>query len=163
MTEIEKNLVTQVLDQKEIPYRLFRHPGQVNSLEQAARERGQRPEQIIRSILFRLPDHIFIMVLIAGPGQISWNHLRSYLKTSRITTASADEVLSRTGYPIGAVSPIGIPDPLRILIDNNILKLEEISIGSGIRNTTVIMQVKDLLKVIDHYETGNFSERITNE
>jgi hypothetical protein len=43
--------VTQALDKKGIPYRVFRHPGVVHSLEQAALERGQQPEQVVRSIL----------------------------------------------------------------------------------------------------------------
>ena len=46
--------VTHYLDEKGIKYRFFMHPGAVHSLEQAAAERGQRPEQIIRSIVFRL-------------------------------------------------------------------------------------------------------------
>jgi Cys-tRNA(Pro)/Cys-tRNA(Cys) deacylase len=50
----EMTLVTQALDQLGVSYRFFRHPGLVKSLAQAAEERGQRPDQIIRSIVFRL-------------------------------------------------------------------------------------------------------------
>ncbi|HMT21897.1 MAG TPA: hypothetical protein PKE20_11750, partial [Promineifilum sp.] len=46
-----------------IPFREFRHPGPVSSLEQAAEERGQRPGQVVRSILFRLGQERFAMVL----------------------------------------------------------------------------------------------------
>ena len=45
--------VSRVLDSENIPYRLFTHQGPIHSLEQAARERGQRPEQVVRSLLFR--------------------------------------------------------------------------------------------------------------
>jgi hypothetical protein len=45
--------VSQALAQMNIPHREFCHPGPVSSLEQAAAERGQQPEQVIRSILFR--------------------------------------------------------------------------------------------------------------
>jgi prolyl-tRNA editing enzyme YbaK/EbsC (Cys-tRNA(Pro) deacylase) len=54
-----------------IPYRLFRHAGPIESLEQAARERGQQPEQVVRSILFRLEKDKYLMLLAAGPAQIS--------------------------------------------------------------------------------------------
>ena len=46
--------VTRDLQTRGVPFRLFRHAGQLHSLEQAAEERGQRPHQVVRSILFRL-------------------------------------------------------------------------------------------------------------
>ena len=113
--------VTRVLDALDTPYRYFRHPGKVKSLEQAARERGQAPQQVIRSIVFRLSGSEFVMVLVAGPSQISWPALRSYLGHSRLTMASEEEVLRVTGYPLGAVSPFGLPEPLRILVDRSVL------------------------------------------
>lgn len=85
--------VTRTLDVLGIPYRFFRHPGQVSSLEQAAHERGQEPEQVIRSIVFRLAKGDYVMVLVAGPTQISWPALRAYLGQSRLTMAEKSEIL----------------------------------------------------------------------
>lgn len=101
----DSTLVTSALTAMHIPRRLFRHPGLVQSLEQAARERGQQPEQVVRSIVFRLGEGDYLMVLMAGPRQISWPVLRRYLGQSRLTLASEAEVLEATGYPLGAVSP----------------------------------------------------------
>lgn len=155
---IEDTPVTRTLDKKQIEYKFFRHPGEVHSLEQAARERGQRPEQIVRSILFRLSEDQFIMVLISGPDQISWSKLRRYLSVSRITMASEEEVLNATGYPLGAVSPLGLESPIRILVDQSILNQEEISLGSGVRYTTIMMKQKDLLDLLGNVEIGDFCE-----
>jgi Cys-tRNA(Pro) deacylase len=152
----DSTAATRELDSKQIPYRFFRHPGQVRSLEQAARERGQRPEQVVRSILFRLAQDKFVMVLIAGPGQISWPSLRSYLGQSRLTMASQAEVLKATGYRVGAVSPFGLPVPVRILVDRNVLSQDEISIGSGERHTTLILRSADLLRALGKVEIGSF-------
>jgi Cys-tRNA(Pro) deacylase len=153
----ESTPVTQALDRKGVPYRLFRHPGEVHSLEQAAVERGQRPEQVVRSLLFRLAKNEYAMVLVAGPTQVSWPSLRKYLDQSRLTTASEEEVLSITGYPRGAVSPLGLPSPVRILVDRSVLAEQEISIGSGVRNATIIMSRADLLKAIEPVEVGDFT------
>ena len=148
--------VTQYLDAQGIPYKFFKHPGKLESLEQAAEERGQRPEQIVRSIVFRLAKDDFIMVLMAGPDQISWPALRQYLGHSRISMASKEEVLSATGYPLGAVSPLGLPAPMRILVDQSILKEEEISLGSGVRYTTIIMKRAGLIEALGQVEIGDF-------
>jgi Cys-tRNA(Pro)/Cys-tRNA(Cys) deacylase len=154
----ETTPVTQALDACGIPYRFFRHAGTVHSVEQAAQERDQLPDQVVRSILFRISHDHYLMVLAAGPHQISWPALRSYLSQSRLTLARPDEVLSVTGYPIGAVSPFGLPSPMRILMDRHVLDHSEISIGSGVRNTTVILQTQDFIKALGEVEIGDFVE-----
>jgi prolyl-tRNA editing enzyme YbaK/EbsC (Cys-tRNA(Pro) deacylase) len=74
-----------------------------------------------------------------------------------MTTASEAEVLAATGYPVGAVSPIGLQAPLRILVDRSVLREEEVSIGSGERHATVILKTVDLLKALGEFEEGEFS------
>ena len=144
--------VSLALDQLGIAHTVFHHAGQVNSLEQAAQERNQRLGQVIRSILFRLSGNEYVMVLVAGPQQISWKALRKQVGQSRLTMATEEEVLSVTGYRIGTVSPFGLPHPLRILIDESVLKEDEISIGSGMRGVAVIMKSADLRRALNDAE-----------
>ena len=144
--------VSRALDAKNVPHRLFRHPGPIHSLEQAAEERGQRPEQVVRSLVFRLAEDEFVMVLIAGSQQVSWRALRQYLEQPRLTTASREEVKRVTGYKLGAVSPFGLPAPMRILVDESVRRPEEVSIGSGVRGTTVILSTEDLMRALGEVE-----------
>ena len=150
--------VAQYLQQKNIPFREFVHPGPIHSLEQAAEERGQQPEQVVRSILFRLSDEQFVMVLMAGPRQVSWKALRRYLGQSRLTMAKDEEVLAVTGFQPGAVSPFGLPAPLRILVDSSLQSQDEVSIGSGVRGTTIILRTADLLQALPEAEIDDFGE-----
>ena len=140
--------VTRALVAKNVPHRFFRHPGPVRSLEQAAEERNQQPEQVIRSLLFRLAEADFVMVLIAGRQQVSWRALRRYLDQTRLTTASKDEVKRVTGYELGAVSPFGLPSPVRILVDESVVEPDEVSIGSGERGATVILRTEALMRAL---------------
>ncbi len=144
--------VTEALDGLNIPYRVFVHAGPVKSLEQAAEERGQKPEQIIRSLLFRLSKEDFVMALMAGPQQVDWRILRRTVGEKRLTTASEEEVLRVTGCPRGAVSPFGLPQPLPILADPGIFEPQEVSIGSGVRGTTVILSSFDLRRALPPFE-----------
>ena len=129
-----------------ISHQVFRHSRPVNSLEQAAQERGERPEQVVRSILFRIGEDDYVMALVAGPAQISWKKLRKYLGQSRLTMASEDEVLAVTGYRVGAVSPFGTTRPVRVLVDPGLLKEDEVSLGSGVRGVAIILKTKDLMR-----------------
>jgi len=151
--------VTRYLHEKGIPFRFFTHRGEVHSLEQVALERGQTVDQIIRSIVFRLSRGGFVMVLVAGERQVSWHALRRFLGTSRISMATEAEVLKVTGYPLGAVSPFGTRQTLRILVDRGALQPDEISIGSGVRGTTVIMLRQDFMRALGEVEVGDFAEQ----
>jgi Cys-tRNA(Pro) deacylase len=121
-------------------------------LEQAAQERGQRPEQVVRSILFRTGDNDYVIALVAGPAQISWKKLRQYMGQSRLTMATEEEVLEVTGYRVGAVSPFGTRRALRVLVDPGLLKEEEVSLGSGVRGVAIIMKTSDLMRGLEEPE-----------
>lgn len=140
--------VTRELDQKQIPYELFTHDGPVRSLEQAAAERNQQPQQVVRSLLFRLAKDEFLMVLVAGPQQIDWKQLRRTLGQSRLTMAKPDELRRVTGYEMGAVAPFGLPQPVPVFVDQSVLDQTDISLGSGVRGTAVMMKTADLLKAL---------------
>ncbi len=129
--ETELTPAIQYLRERQAPYRVFRHAGAVESLEQAAAERGQRSEQVVRSIVFRVGEDEFVMVLMPGPGQVPWKALRRYLGQSRLTMASEEELLRATGYRHGTVNPFGLPRPMRVLVDQGVLDQAEVSLGSG--------------------------------
>jgi Cys-tRNA(Pro)/Cys-tRNA(Cys) deacylase len=151
--------VLDELSRKRIPYRVFTHPRRLRSLEQAAEERGQHPGQVVRSILFRCSGGSFVMVLAPGPRQISWPALRRHLGVSRISMANRDEVLEQTGYPTGAVCPFGLSRPMRVIADESLFDLDEISIGSGIRGRALIMKSADLRLALGEVEIGSFLDQ----
>jgi Cys-tRNA(Pro)/Cys-tRNA(Cys) deacylase len=145
----QETTVTRILHELNIPHTLHIHERPLNSLEQAAEERGLRREQIVRSLLFRLEDHSHILVLVAGPAKVSWSNLRKYLGVRRLTTADDTEVQDVTGFLPGAVSPLGLKRPLRILADRGVKDQQIVSIGAGIRNAGVVLRTEDLLRSID--------------
>jgi Cys-tRNA(Pro)/Cys-tRNA(Cys) deacylase len=150
---------TDDLDAKQIPYRLFRHTSPVESLEQAAEQRGQQPGQIVRTIVFRLDSGEFVLALMAGPRQLSWPALRRTLGQRRIRMANPAEVEQATGYVPGTVSPFGLPAPKRILVDQSVLVFTEVSLGSGMRGVAIVMASADLMRGLsglNPVETGTW-------
>jgi Cys-tRNA(Pro) deacylase len=156
---IDLTPVGRDLEARGVPFREFRHPGPVLTLEQAAAERGQRPEQVVRSLLFRLAQGEYVMALVAGPRQVDWKALRRHVGQSRLTTAAAEEVRAVTGYEIGAVSPFGLPRPVRVLLDESVARETEVSIGSGERGVTVILSTADLLQALGDVERVDVVQR----
>ncbi|MBI5943747.1 MAG: YbaK/EbsC family protein [Chloroflexi bacterium] len=150
--------VSIALEKLGVPHKIFRHESSVTSLEQAASDRGQKPGQVVRSILFRVSEDEFVMALVAGPAQISWKILRKHLGRSRISMATEEEVLAVTGYRIGTVGPFGLLNQLKVLIDPGVTLEEEISIGSGMRNTAIILKSADLRHALSNAEVVKLIE-----
>jgi Cys-tRNA(Pro) deacylase len=148
----EKPPASIALEKLNIPHQVFIHEKALHSFEQAAEERNQRPEQIVRSILFQIRPEEFLMVLVAGRDQVDWRKLRQLVKRSRLRMATEEEVLQVTGYRIGTVSPFGTKTPVTVLIDESVLKEEEISIGSGTRQMAIIMKSADVQRALGNPE-----------
>jgi len=141
-----------------VPFRVFVHPEPPRSLARAAQERGQTLEQVVRSILFRDPHRRFVLLLLPGGYRADWAGLRRYLGQRRLTLARPHEVLEITGYPIGAVGPLGLRQPVRLLADERVFAPEEVSMGSGVRGAAVIVSGRDLRRVLEAQgvEIGRF-------
>jgi len=106
------------------------------------------------------------MVLIAGRDQVDWKKLRALVKRSRVRMATEEEVVEVTGYRIGTVSPFGMKNQarpefdrrVRVLIDASVLRENEISIGSGVRNTAIILKSVDLRHALNTAEVVSLEE-----
>jgi Cys-tRNA(Pro)/Cys-tRNA(Cys) deacylase len=155
---MEKPPASIALEKLNIPHRVFRHERHIESFEQAAADRKQRPEQIVRSILFQVRPEEFVMVLMAGRVQVDWKKLRRYVGRSRLRMATEDEVLEVTGYRTGTVSPFGLKNPVRILIDASVFEEDEISIGSGVRQVAIILKRADLQRALNGAEIISLAE-----
>jgi Cys-tRNA(Pro)/Cys-tRNA(Cys) deacylase len=155
---MEKPPASIALEKINIPHQVFKHEKPLHSFEQAAAERNQRPEQIVRSILFQIRPEESVMVLVAGREQVDWKKLRQLVGRSRIRMATEEEVLEITGYRVGTVSPFGLKNPVRVLIDESVLREEEVSLGSGVRQMAIIMKSSDLRRALEGAEIVSLLE-----
>ena len=155
---MEKPPASIALEELNISHRVFQHEKPLHSFEQAAAERSQRPEQIVRSILFQIRPEEFVMVLVAGRDQVDWRKFRQLVGRSRVRMATEEEVLQVTGYRVGTVSPFGLKGKVRVMIDESVLREEEISLGSGVRQMAIIMKSADLRRVLGNAEIVSLLE-----
>jgi prolyl-tRNA editing enzyme YbaK/EbsC (Cys-tRNA(Pro) deacylase) len=72
--------------------------------------------------------------------------------------ATEEEVLEITGYRVGTVSPFGLKNQVRVLIDASVLREAEVSTGSGVRNMAIILKSKDLHQALGESEIVSLLE-----
>ena len=71
--------------------------------------------------------------------------------------AEFDEVPAATGYVVGAVPPLALPEHIKILVDNSVKDYETVVIGSGVLGFALSLKGADLLKLLADADQGAFT------
>ncbi|MEJ2764041.1 YbaK/EbsC family protein [Photobacterium sp. MCCC 1A19761] len=141
--------VTFLLEQEGVDYRLLPHSKPATTIDEAARERGVAPEQMVKSILLRDMSGFHVLACVPGPAQVDPKKVRALLGCRRLTCADARDVEDVTGLRIGTVAPIGLKTPMPVIFDNTILQYTIVNISSGDRMAGIELSMEDLLLLCD--------------
>lgn len=85
--------------------------------------------QIASSLVF-LADGEPVMVVASGGHRVDEARLGTLLGAT-IGKANADDVRRATGFAIGGVSPVALPDGLRIIVDEALGQYDEVWAAAG--------------------------------
>ena len=141
--------VTRYLEEEGVEYRLLPHRQPAKTVEEAARERGVDPQQMVKSILLRDMSGFHVLACVPGPAQVDPTKVRTMFGCRRMTCVSASEVEKVTGLIIGTVAPIGLKQPLPIIFDHSITAHSHVNISSGDRMAGIELATDDLLVLCD--------------
>ena len=141
-------------DVVEIPLSEDKKP--IRNLEELLTSNGLDPKSVVRSVLFRGGSEKFYLLAVAGGGRADWGVLRKHLGERKLRMAEFDEVPEVTGYVVGAVPPIALPEGVPVLVDNSVNEYETVVIGSGVLGYALALKGADLLKLMDGAEQGAF-------
>ncbi|MFL9611293.1 aminoacyl-tRNA deacylase [Methylobacillus sp. Pita2] len=163
MTTTFTSPVTNLLNAQSVPFTVIEIPlsedkKPVRNLEELLEGQGLDPKSVVRSVLFRTGSDQFILLAVAGGGRADWAILRNHLNERKLRMAEYDEVPEATGYVVGAVPPVALPEGLKVLVDNSVKDYETVVIGSGVLGYALALKGADLLKMLDDAEQGSFAK-----
>ncbi|MGF1726944.1 aminoacyl-tRNA deacylase [Photobacterium nomapromontoriensis] len=141
--------VTMFLEKEGVEFRLLPHNQPARTIEEAARERGVDPEQMVKSILLKDMSGFHVLACVPGPAQVDPTKVRALLGCRRMTCADASDVEKITGLVIGTVAPIGLKRPLPLIFDHRISQQLKVNISSGDRMAGIELATEDLLLLCD--------------
>lgn len=91
--------------------------------------------QIVKSLIFRVENSgNAILILTAGGNRVSEDIIEELIHC-RIGKADANFVREQTGYAIGGVPPFGHLSEIETIIDEDLLRFEEVWAAGGTPNT----------------------------
>jgi Cys-tRNA(Pro)/Cys-tRNA(Cys) deacylase len=117
----------------------------VKTVEQAARK--AQVEKIAKSIVMVDSNDDSILAIVPAKSKISHKKIKSLLAVRDVRLASPEEVLRRSGYPVGGVSPFN--NISRVLLDPQVLKNETTIVGGGDIDKLLEIRTKDIVDILN--------------
>ena len=86
---------------------------------------------IVKSLVFRGADtHTPVLALVSGDNRADEAKLEASIG-ERVERPDAAYVREVTGYAIGGIPPIGHPTPVRTVVDEDLLRFDEVWAAAG--------------------------------
>jgi Cys-tRNA(Pro)/Cys-tRNA(Cys) deacylase len=133
-------------DRLGLDYEVTRH-GPVRSLQEAAAARGVEPAAIVKTLVVRITDEDFRLVLVPGDREISWPKLRGLLGVNRVSMPPADVAREATGYERGTITPLGSTTAWPVIADAALDGA--VSLGAGAHGVAVTVDAAALVEALD--------------
>lgn len=126
--------VARVLRDKAHPHPPVMLTQAARTAQQAADALGIALGQIAKSIIFRRqPDATAVLVITSGDRRVDEAKVQALVCApgQQLGRADADFVKNATGFSIGGVAPVGHAQPPVTLIDQDLLRFDEIWAAAG--------------------------------
>ena len=117
-----------------------------HNAELAARELGVELGQIANTILL-LVDGAPVVVVISGDRRIDFKKVKALRGGKKVRLAGPDDVAVHTGFAVGAVSPVALPEGVPVYLDSSLRRYRTIYPAAGEKNNMFETTPDDLLRV----------------
>lgn len=151
--------VERTAEELRIQAQLHAHLQDASTVQAAADALDVDAADIGKSIVLMVEDEEPVVVLARGPDVVSLDKVADAANAAAedVRLAEPDEIQTFTGYPVGAVPPIGHERPLRTLVDERVLDREDVYVGGGSEDVMLEIRAQDLRKLPD-VSSGDFVE-----
>lgn len=118
--------------------------------ELAARSLGVEVGQIAKTILLMV-DEKPVVVVISGDRRVDFKKVKALRCGRRVRLAGPEDVVTRTGFKVGAVSPVALPEGIPVFLDVSLRRFREIFPAAGETNN-MFVTTPDELVFLTHAE-----------
>lgn len=137
--------ITNFLKEKGVEFRVIDLGGEIYRVADVVAA-GVEEQEVVKTLLVRTNDG-FVALCLRGEDRVDFKKVRA-ICGDRTEMARPEEVLKVVGVPIGAVCPILIGVP--IIVDEKVMEIETINMGSGDLEKGLEMKLKDLLGLLEY-------------
>ncbi len=137
-----------VLEALHVPYEVMVCDPELADTAAFCEAYGVDPEDSANTILVssKRPAGIEVACVVLATTRLDVNRkVKSMLDVRKLSFASSERTIEVTGMMIGGVTPFGLPDGLRVLVDETVMRRSSIILGAGTRSAKVRIEPAALL------------------
>lgn len=128
-----------------LDWRLIVTPGPARTVAEAARQLGVEESVIVKTLVLICEEGVYA-VIIPGDRRLSLAKLGRIAGKCRM--AGRDEVAEATGYPVGGVPPVALPDSVKLVLDSRVAGMEVAYGGGGDERTLLEFSPRRLKELV---------------
>lgn len=129
--------------------------------ELAAKMLGVEVGQIAKTILL-VVDEKPVVVVISGDRRVDFKKVKALRGGKRVRLAGPEDVVAHTGFKVGAVSPVALPDGIPVYLDLSLRRFATICPAAGETNNMFATTTDELLSLA-HAEEKDLARADTPE
>ncbi len=112
--------------------------------ELAAKSLGVAVGQIAKTILLMVDDGP-VVVVISGDRRVDFKKVKALRGGRKVRLAGPEDVTARTGFKVGAVSPVALPAAIPVYLDASLRRFETVYPAAGETNNMFVTTPSELL------------------
>lgn len=117
-----------------------------STCELAAEALNVEVGQIAKTLVF-LAGGQPVLVVASGDNRVKSSKLKKRLGVSKVRLADPETVRRVTGYSVGGVCPVALPEKLPILLDNSMRRFTVVYAAAGTPNSALPVTMEQLEKI----------------
>lgn len=136
------------LKQKNIPFEVVHYEHQEKGAVFAAHSTGFPLEQTIKTLVVDLGGTSFGLALMPGDRQLSLKRLAKAFGVKKAVMADTEAAERLTGYHVGGISPFGLRQRLPAVMEESLLRHDDVMINAGQRGAMLKMVPGDIVAAL---------------
>jgi Cys-tRNA(Pro) deacylase len=126
-------------------YEIHEFDESTETVELAAQALGVKPELIAKTLAFKVRER-GVLVVTRGDARIDNRKFKDQFG-GKAKMMSPEEVLEKTGHPVGGVCPFAINEDMEIYLDASLRRFEKVYPAAGSRNSCIEITPEDLGRI----------------
>lgn len=116
-----------------------------HSVDEAAASANASPEDFVKNVcIINETNNSLVVCIIPGHKKLDLKKLATKVGTKKLRFATAEEILQKTGYPMGGTPSFGYT--AKFFIDNTVLTRTTIYSGGGSQNALTKIAPLEMIK-----------------
>lgn len=146
-TDTPNTAALRQLDDFGLPYTLLAMAEAAYTVEDVARLRGLAPRQVIKAMALVDKDDRAVVALVQGDRRLDLQ-AASEAWGQKLRIMPRERVGPAIGYGVGAVTPLGLPPGVAVMMDHRVAAMDEISLSSGDHRFGLLLQAADVVELL---------------